>query len=99
MEIIGDTIFLKSDPDVFLKERYGKKPNTVRQFDGDEWVKLNDSMKSLKRITITNNDTFEQFTRKLTDIHQHFISLLGRDLEEIWIFSWRSVRIIDDCIE
>lgn len=98
MDIIGDTIFLKSNPDVFLKERYGKKPNTIRQFDGDEWMKLNDYIKKLKRITITNNDTFEQFTRKLTDIHQHYIEVNLIDVE-VWIFSWRSVRLIDDCVE
>lgn len=98
MNIIGDTIFFKSNPDVFIKERYGKKPNTVRQFDGGEWVKLNNSMKSLKRITITNNYTFEHFTRKLTDIHQHYIENNHIDVE-VWVFSWRSVRVIDDCIE
>jgi hypothetical protein len=98
MDIFGDTIFFKSNPDVFIKERYGKKPNTVRQLDGGEWVELNNSMKSLKRITIINNDTFEQFTRKLTDIHQHYIENNHIDVE-VWVFSWRSVRVIDDCIE
>jgi hypothetical protein len=36
MKIKATTIFFNSDPEYFHKEKYGQKPNTVRNLDSAE---------------------------------------------------------------
>ena len=97
MKILNkNCIVFKSNPGNYLKEKYGCKPNTVRQIEGQEWVDFNNALKNLTLIRMINSDTGETFERKLTDIHQHFIKDFGRDDIEIWIFSWKNYKLIDD---
>jgi hypothetical protein len=66
MEIKATTIFFKSDPEHFHKEKYGQKPNTVRNLDSAEQEILRKS--HLKWICIRNTETDESFLRQLSDI-------------------------------
>lgn len=96
MEIIGSNIIFKSNPETYLKEKYGKKPNTARQIKGDEWVKFQDSFKKIKSIIIVDSETGDQFERVLTDISEHYFKVFGHDDIEFWIFSWKSYKLIDN---
>lgn len=70
----------KSNPDMFKKEKSGKKANTIRHsLDGsdDRFVFLEELVDQIDRmgdltedyfITIINSDTREQFTRKIVDV-------------------------------
>jgi hypothetical protein len=94
MEIMGTCIVFKSNPENYLKEKYGSKPNTVRCLENTEWVELQDSMKKLKKIWIVNDDTGEHFERELTDITNWVVDEL-QDIE-VWIFSWKSYKLLDN---
>ena len=92
MEIIGTKIVFKSNPENYLKEKYGAKPNTVRILSNTEWCDFQDSLKKLKTIMIVNSDTGQSFERELRDITEWNIN----DDIEVWIFSWKSYKLIDD---
>ena len=96
MKIIGSNIIFKSNPEMYLKEKYGNKPNTVRQIRDDEWVEFQDHFKKIKSIIIVNSDTGEQFERELTDISDHYFKVFGHNDVEFWIFSWKSYKLIDN---
>jgi hypothetical protein len=89
MDINEDTIGFKSVPELYLKEKYGKKPNTVRHFSGREKAVFEEYRNSLKTIVITNSDTGEYFERELTDI-----SSIGIGGKECFIFSWLAFGFI-----
>ena len=96
MEIVNNCIYFKSNPDMYLKELYGKKPNTVRVFNDTEWVNFQNAIKKLTHIRITNNDTGETFKRELTDISNHGFEFRGIEDLTIWIFSWKNYKLIDE---
>ena len=61
-------ISFKSIPQMFEKERDGRKPNTIREMDEfDNRFKLLAESKA-HLITIVNTETQEAFTRKITDV-------------------------------
>lgn len=89
----GTYIEFKSEPFFYTKEKCGTKPNTVRIVKDDELKELNTFQFQLKKILIKNVDTDEYFVRELTDVSQ----LPGYEGEgEIFIFSWKSYKLIDD---
>ena len=92
MEIIGTKIVFKSNPENYLKEKYGAKPNTVRILSNTEWCGFQDLLDKLKTIMIVNSDTGQSFERELRDITEWNIN----DDIEVWIFSWKSYKLIDD---
>ena len=61
-------IEFKSIPEMFEKEKSGRKPNTLRivNLDDERFDLLKD--KKVSHITIQNTETKEEFTRKITDI-------------------------------
>ena len=80
MEIIENTIRFKSIPMFFEKEKYGLKPNTVRELSGAEWDLLLNNITHLDKIWITSTeDETEFFTRTITDISF---------FDNRFIFSW-----------
>lgn len=81
------TIIFKSTPENWKKEYLGLKRNTVREFemginDTKEDVLLEHIMGkcSLINVEITNTETFESFTRSVTDV-----SVFGKGT---YIISW-----------
>jgi hypothetical protein len=81
MDVLDDTIFFKSIPAMYKKERSGEKPNTVRVIENDEIVQ---HVEDFHKINITNIHTNENFTRTLEDVSTSLIK--GT---RIFIFSWR----------
>jgi hypothetical protein len=79
MNSIVNVIF-KSIPEMFEKEKDGRKPNTLRMIYNDDprYDALKD--KTATHITIENTDTKEAFMREITDIS--FWS-------GWWIISWK----------
>jgi hypothetical protein len=76
----GTTVSFKTEPEeLFLAEKSGAKPNTVRILDNDEYETLN--MHPPKKITIRYQE--ERFSRTLTNLY--FAKLFGK---VIVIFSW-----------
>jgi len=89
MRIEGDTIIFKSVDTYFVKEKDGRKPNTVRILDEYEsgivynrWY--SGSLKKI-RIELITSESPDSFERELTDI-TWCGSAFGRDYV---IFSWR----------
>lgn len=85
MKIEGNQISFKSDPQFFLLELRGDKPNTVRQIKGKELELFKAAQHNLSLIIIINKDTGDYFLRELTNISS--VTFSGMDL---WIFSWRA---------
>lgn len=94
MNIEGNIITFKSDPENFYKEKHGLKPCTIRKICLDSEKKeaerfFNDfntevdsiGMLKVSKIRIKNTITKEAFERTLTDITK---------FEGLWVFSWRS---------
>lgn len=89
MKVDGNTIKFKSVPEMFEKERSGRKPNTVRRSDdaGEvaqmEMFARDVCTSRVKCIQIENSETGETFLRLVTDV-----SLYG----DIYIFSWMNSK-------
>jgi len=66
------TIEFKSYPEIFLKEKDGRKPNTFRLVDNHDirFEKLGMFNKITDKffIGITNTETSEKFYREITDV-------------------------------
>jgi hypothetical protein len=80
IEDTRDLLEFKSIPEIFEKERSGRKPNTLRTFenkDDERLIKIYTGV--AKRIRITNTETKETFERTITDI---------TNWNENWIISW-----------
>ncbi len=76
----GTTVSFKTNPqELFLTEKSGAKPNTVRIVDNDEYEML--TTHTPKKIGIRCQE--ERFIRTLTNLH--FAKLFGK---VIVIFSW-----------
>lgn len=92
MKINSDTISFKSLPDLFMVERYGIKPNTVRILNEQESDVLEEMWGCIEYIRIsksTNPD--EWFVRELinmTDITDA-LKLPLKNGERCVVFSWR----------
>jgi len=91
MKVKDDLIMFKSDPEMFEKEKDGRKSNTVRwSYDADEIACMTIFARDFKKgcqkyIQIENSETGETFVRKLTDITLLTdISFYGG----VYIFSW-----------
>jgi hypothetical protein len=93
MKIIGNCITFYSSPENFRKELYGSKPNTARILDRKEERAVQAAQNTLKRILITDTHTEQSFERELTDITN--FEFTHEDIE-IWIFSWKNYKLIDD---
>lgn len=65
------TVFFKSTPENWQKEKQGMKPNTFRKIDEKdhrfETLRSGDT----RWVTITNTETQEQFSRKITDYSEY----------------------------
>jgi|LGVE01.1.fsa_nt_gb hypothetical protein len=64
----GYGVGFKSIPRYFTKERAGLKPNTVRKLSVSEKMAFDQCRDEIDEVTVTNTDTKETFTRKVTDI-------------------------------
>ncbi|MCK4528000.1 hypothetical protein KAW18_11580 [candidate division WOR-3 bacterium] len=84
MDINKETIFFRSVPEYYFKEKNGKKPNTVRHIVGRDAEIFGEYKETLKYIVISDTDTGEWFERELTDIS----SVTLFDEANVWIFSW-----------
>lgn len=88
MKIEDNTIVFKSGKSFFEKERSGKKPNTIRIVEYDEYKKIiklygADGLTKI-RIELVEKPS-ECFERELTDI-----SLVGIFCGKVcFVFSWR----------
>ena len=90
MKIEGNCIHFKSNPECFIKEKRGSKPNTVRVLNEKDRLAVQAVLNTLERISISNTYTGKSFERELTDI-THFDLIM-----DIWIFSWKMYKLIDD---
>jgi|GEM_PF-4588602 len=85
MKVKDDLIMFKSDPEMFEKEKDGRKPNTIRwSYDADEIAQMTIFARDFKKdcqkyIQIENSVTGETFVRRLSDI-----SFYGG----VYVFSW-----------
>lgn len=79
MIINKDTIYFKSLPEFFEKEKDGRKPNTVRSLVPGEYSNFDANRTKIKKICIVNSETREPFFRILTDISE---------FKNLVIFSW-----------
>jgi hypothetical protein len=66
MKIIGNSIHFKSYPEMYQKEKSGRKPNTVRGFENSN--EAEESVISDVSYICIHSNTGEYFQRKLTDI-------------------------------
>ena len=88
MKIKDGVIYFKSAPEMFVKEKSGKKNNTARLLSEAEhdmvlWTKINE-------IEITDSENGEIIRRTVTDITQ-VSKILGFRLV---VFSWTTERAI-----
>ena len=93
MKIIGTTIFFKSEPENYFKEKHGSKPNTARILDRKDELAVQAARDKLERISITNTYSGRSFERELTDITN--FNFTHEDID-IWIFSWKNYQLIND---
>lgn len=93
MELTDQEIIFRSAPPFYIKEKYGKKPNTVRVFNPEEGEEFSRVRNTLKYIKIINPDTDESFRRELTDITNF---KTNRGQVDLWIFSWKNYELIHD---
>ena len=80
MEVHDNTIYFKSEPEMFEKEITGVKRNTVRVISNNE---IQAHLEHFGRIEITNTDTHLRFSRVISDI-----STMDVNGTKIFIFSW-----------
>ena len=84
MKVKDNLIMFKSIPEMFEKEKDGRKPNTFRRPDNmHEIVQMDvfarEFQKGQKYIQIENSETGETFVRRLTDISFY---------DGFFIYSW-----------
>ena len=84
MKVKDNLIMFKSIPEMFEKEKDGRKPNTFRRPDNmSEIVQMDafarEFQKGQKYIQIENSETGEMFVRRLTDISFY---------DGFFIYSW-----------
>lgn len=86
MKIKGNTIIVNSDFQNYEDEENGKKPNTQRLLNRDEYRTISAWLgnKDTKYIEIHENNSVESFTRTLTDVRS-VGELLGKHM---MVFSW-----------
>jgi hypothetical protein len=62
------TVTFKSLPDIFAKEKDGRKPNTLGMLDDLDTRFAELLNGTATHITILNTHTGEEFTREITDV-------------------------------
>lgn len=84
MKIKNGVVCFKSYNRMFLKEKSGRKNNTVRILSANEYSALQGT--TISEIEIINADTGEVILRQLSDISD-IGSLLG---SYVVVFTWRT---------
>ena len=64
----GDTVIFKSNPLIYERERDGKKPNTTRIIEAEEWAMILSSYPRRIRIFSNIHQSKHLFERKITNI-------------------------------
>lgn len=80
-----NTIVFKSKPDIYKKEKFGLKPNTIRRQDKDERFKLLEEFESGEitalKIRIVNAIDGDYFEKWINDVTYH---------DGYYIISWKT---------
>ncbi len=80
----GSVLLVHSKDDLYYKEKHGSKRNTVRILDISEMSKV--PCLDTIRISLSDGDSNEFFTRKISDV-----SVVGHLLgKKMVVFSWDS---------